>query len=88
MAEFGHPTRPGRDRLAVRPDDRDGSLQAFLPAWVRARWLSMFNIVFAGGQAVGASRRVLAGLVLLEFVGVAGQRVIGGHHPESTGVVA
>jgi MFS family permease len=31
-----------------------GSLQAFLPVWVRARGLSMFNIVFAGGQAFGA----------------------------------
>lgn len=31
-----------------------GTLQVFLPAWVRARGLSMFTIVFAGGQAVGA----------------------------------
>ncbi|HEY3261862.1 MAG TPA: MFS transporter, partial [Pseudonocardiaceae bacterium] len=31
-----------------------GALQLFLPAWVRARGLSMFNIVFAGGQAIGA----------------------------------
>ena len=31
-----------------------GSLQAFLPGWVRARGLSMYNIVFAGGQAIGA----------------------------------
>jgi MFS family permease len=31
-----------------------GALQVFLPAWVRARGLSMFGIVFAGGQAVGA----------------------------------
>jgi quinol monooxygenase YgiN len=26
----------------------------FLPGWVRARGLSMYNIVFAGGQAIGA----------------------------------
>ncbi len=31
-----------------------GTLQVFLPAWVRARGLSMYNIVFAGGQAIGA----------------------------------
>lgn len=31
-----------------------GTLQVFLPAWVRARGLSMFNVVFAGGQAIGA----------------------------------
>jgi MFS family permease len=31
-----------------------GALQVFLPAWVRARGLSMYNIVFAGGQAIGA----------------------------------
>jgi MFS family permease len=31
-----------------------GALQVFLPGWVRARGLSMFNIVFAGGQAIGA----------------------------------
>ena len=31
-----------------------GALQAFLPGWVRARGLSMYNIVFAGGQAIGA----------------------------------
>jgi MFS family permease/quinol monooxygenase YgiN len=31
-----------------------GALQVFLPGWVRARGLSMFNIVFAGGQAGGA----------------------------------
>jgi MFS family permease len=31
-----------------------GALQVFLPNWVRARGLSMFNIVFAGGQAGGA----------------------------------
>jgi quinol monooxygenase YgiN len=31
-----------------------GALQVFLPAWVRARGLSTFNIVYAGGQAIGA----------------------------------
>ena len=31
-----------------------GALQVFLPGWVRARGLSMYNIVFAGGQAIGA----------------------------------
>ena len=31
-----------------------GALQLFLPGWVRARGLSMYNIVFAGGQAIGA----------------------------------
>ncbi|MHA6796240.1 MFS transporter [Pseudonocardia bannensis] len=31
-----------------------GALQVFLPGWVRARGLSMFNIVFAFGQAGGA----------------------------------
>jgi MFS family permease len=37
-----------------------GALQVFLPAWVRARGLSMYNIVYAGGQAIGA---LLWGLV-------------------------
>lgn len=31
-----------------------GALQVFLPGWVRARGLSMFNVVFAGAQAAGA----------------------------------
>jgi MFS family permease len=31
-----------------------GTLQVFLPAWVRARGLAVFTIVFAGGQAGGA----------------------------------
>ena len=40
-----------------------GALQVFLPGWVRARGLSMFNVVFAGvaGRrvaAVGAGRAV------------------------------
>jgi MFS family permease len=37
-----------------------GSLQVFLPGWVRARGLSVFNVVFAGSQAVGS---LLWGLV-------------------------
>jgi MFS family permease len=31
-----------------------GALQVFLPAWVRARGLSMFNVVFAASQAAGS----------------------------------
>ena len=31
-----------------------GTLQAFLPNWVRARGLSSYTVVFAGGQAIGA----------------------------------
>jgi len=31
-----------------------GTLQAFLPTWVRARGLSSYTVVFAGGQAIGA----------------------------------
>ncbi|QJY51079.1 MFS transporter [Pseudonocardia broussonetiae] len=31
-----------------------GSLQVFLPGWVRARGLSMFNVAFAGSQAAGS----------------------------------
>lgn len=31
-----------------------GALQVFLPGWVRARGLSMFNVVFAGSQTVGS----------------------------------
>ena len=31
-----------------------GALQVFLPGWVRARGMSTFNIVFAGGQVIGA----------------------------------
>jgi len=37
-----------------------GALQVFLPGWVRARGLSMFNVVFAGSQAFGS---LLWGLV-------------------------
>jgi MFS family permease len=37
-----------------------GALQVFLPSWVRARGLSMFNVVFAGSQAFGS---LLWGLV-------------------------
>jgi hypothetical protein len=37
-----------------------GALQVFLPAWVRARGLSTFNVAFAGSQAAGS---LLWGLV-------------------------
>jgi MFS family permease len=37
-----------------------GSLQVFLPQWVRARGLSTFNVVFAASQAAGS---LLWGLV-------------------------
>lgn len=32
----------------------NASLQLFLPAWVRARGLAAYQVVFAGGQALGA----------------------------------
>ncbi|MGE3286377.1 MAG: MFS transporter [Pseudonocardia sp.] len=32
----------------------NGSLQVFLPGWVRARGLSIYQMVFAGGQAVAS----------------------------------
>jgi MFS family permease len=32
----------------------NGNLQMFLPAWVRARGLSIYQMVFAGGQAVAS----------------------------------
>jgi MFS family permease len=41
-----------------------GALQVFLPGWVRARGLSMFNVVFAGSQTVGS---LLWGLVAQWF---------------------
>jgi MFS family permease len=41
-----------------------GTLQAFLPNWVRARGLSVYTVVFAGGQAIGA---VVWGLVAQRF---------------------
>ena len=41
-----------------------GALQVFLPEWVRARGLSMFNVVFAGSQAFGS---LLWGLVAQAF---------------------
>jgi MFS family permease len=43
-----------------------GALQVFLPGWVRARGLSMFNVVFAAGQAVGS---LLWGL-LAQWIGL------------------
>ena len=44
-----------------------GTLQVFLPGWVRARGLAIYQMVFAGGQALAA----LAWGVLAELVGVA-----------------
>ena len=41
-----------------------GALQVFLPGWVRARGLSMFNVVFAGSQAFGS---LLWGLIAQGF---------------------
>jgi MFS family permease len=32
----------------------NAALQLFLPGWVRARGLSVYQVVFAGGQAIGA----------------------------------
>ena len=29
-------------------------MQLFLPGWVRARGLAVYQVVFAGGQALGA----------------------------------
>jgi MFS family permease len=43
-----------------------GTLQVFLPGWVRARGLAIYQMVFAGGQALAA----LAWGVLAEVVGV------------------
>jgi hypothetical protein len=43
-----------------------GTLQVFLPGWVRARGLAIYQMVFAGGQALAA----LAWGVLTEFVGL------------------
>lgn len=43
-----------------------GTLQVFLPGWVRARGLAIYQMVFAGGQALAA----LVWGVLAELVGV------------------
>jgi hypothetical protein len=43
-----------------------GTLQVFLPGWVRARGLAIYQMVFAGGQALAA----LAWGVLAELVGI------------------
>lgn len=32
----------------------NAAMQLFLPGWVRARGLSVYQMVFAGGQALGA----------------------------------
>src|SRR5690349_5526912 len=44
-----------------------GTVQVFLPGWVRARGLAIYQMAFAGGQALAA----LAWGVLAELVGVA-----------------
>jgi MFS family permease len=44
----------------------NGSLQVFLPAWVRARGLSVYQMVFAGGQALAS----VAWGALAEWVGL------------------
>ena len=42
----------------------NGSLQVYLPAWVRSRGLSIYQMVFAGGQALAALMwGVLAGVI-------------------------
>ena len=43
-----------------------GTLQVFLPAWVRARGLSVYQMCFAGGQAIGA----MAWGVIAQFAGL------------------
>jgi predicted MFS family arabinose efflux permease len=42
----------------------NAEIQMFLPAWVRARGLAVYQVVFAGGQAIGA----LVWGVVAEFV--------------------
>ena len=44
----------------------NGSLQVFLPGWVRARGLSIYQMVFAGGQALAS----LAWGLLASWIGV------------------
>jgi MFS family permease len=44
----------------------NGALQVFLPGWVRARGLSIYQMVFAGGQAIAA----LAWGLLTEWIGL------------------
>ena len=36
------------------PSTVNAAMQLFLPGWVRARGLSVYQMVFAGGQALGA----------------------------------
>ena len=55
----------GRDGLAVRADGASpGRCRSSCPGWVRARGLSMFNVVFAASQAAGS---LLWGLVAQAF---------------------
>lgn len=53
------------------------AMQLFLPAWVRARGLSILQVVFAGGQALGAlAWGVLAGAAGLTFAQLAAAGVL------------
>jgi MFS family permease len=58
----------------------NGSLQVFLPGWVRARGLSIYQMVFAGGQAIASlAWGLLAGRIgLLPALLVAGGLMIVG----------
>ena len=52
----------------------NGALQVFLPGWVRARGLSIYQMVFAGGQAIAS---LLWGL-LAQWIGVVPALLIAG----------
>ena len=52
----------------------NGALQVFLPGWVRARGLSIYQMVFAGGQAIAA---LLWGL-LAQWIGLVPALLIAG----------
>jgi Na+/melibiose symporter-like transporter len=52
----------------------NGTLQVFLPGWVRARGLSIYQMVFAGGQALAS----LAWGVLAQWVGVVPALLVAG----------
>jgi MFS family permease len=52
----------------------NGALQVFLPGWVRARGLSIYQMVFAGGQGIAS---VLWGL-LAQWIGVVPALLIAG----------
>ncbi|MHA6794407.1 MFS transporter [Pseudonocardia bannensis] len=52
----------------------NGTLQVFLPGWVRARGLSIYQMVFAGGQAVAS----LIWGVLAEWLGLVPTLLVAG----------